>query len=141
VQSLQYYLESLENNGLLTTEPLGWGNIERFLKMGPSSLDGQKGCFAVSSMREFPILPHEAIAIVTRSRSKLKQLIAKNIEVERPKMNADSPCGIGPDLFYRTQHGAKLEFGPCLHGPQNRRFDEYSPETVTVRAGPRSLRS
>jgi uncharacterized protein YgfB (UPF0149 family) len=41
-------------------------------------------------MREFPILPPEAIAIVTRSRSKLKQLIAKNIEVERPKMNADS---------------------------------------------------
>jgi TetR/AcrR family transcriptional regulator, copper-responsive repressor len=25
VQSLQYYLESLENNGLLTTELLGWG--------------------------------------------------------------------------------------------------------------------
>ena len=41
-------------------------------------------------MREFPILPQEAIAIVTRGRSKLKQLIAKNIEVERPKMNADS---------------------------------------------------
>ena len=90
VQSLQYYLESVEEKGLLTTEPLGWGNIERFLKMGPSSLDGQKGCFACSSMREFPILPPEAIAIVTRSRSKLKQLIAKNIEVERPKMNADS---------------------------------------------------
>jgi AcrR family transcriptional regulator len=90
VQSLQYYLESLEKKGLLTTEPLGWGNIERFLKMGPSSLDGQKGCFAVSSMREFSILPAEAIAIITRSRSKMKQLIAKNIEVERPKMNADS---------------------------------------------------
>lgn len=90
VQSLQYYLESLENSGLLTTEPLGWGNIERFLKLGPSRLDGQKGCFAVSSMREFPILPQEAIAIVTRSRGKLKQLIAKNIEVERPKMHADS---------------------------------------------------
>ena len=41
-------------------------------------------------MREFPILPPEAIAIVTRSRSKLKQLIAENIEVERPKMNADA---------------------------------------------------
>src|ERR1700758_2661542 len=51
VQSLQYYLESLEQKGLLTTEPLGWGNIERFLKMGPSSLEGQKGCFACSSMR------------------------------------------------------------------------------------------
>ena len=90
VQSLQYYLESLENNGLLTTEPLGWDNIERFLKIGPSSREGQKGCFAVSSLREFAILPPKAIAIITRSRSKLKQLIAKNIETERPKMNADS---------------------------------------------------
>jgi hypothetical protein len=41
-------------------------------------------------MREFPILPPEAVSIITRSRSKLKQLIAENIEVERPKMNADS---------------------------------------------------
>jgi TetR/AcrR family transcriptional regulator, copper-responsive repressor len=90
VRSLQYYLESLEERGLLTSEPLGWGNIERFLKIGPCNLDGQKGCFACSSMREFPILPPEAVAIVTRSRSKLKQLIVKNIEVERPKMNADS---------------------------------------------------
>ena len=90
VQSLRYYLESLEKKGLLTAEPLGWNNIERFLKMGPCSMEGQKGCFSVSSMREFPILPPEAAAIITRSRSKLKQLIAKNIEVERPKMNADS---------------------------------------------------
>jgi TetR/AcrR family transcriptional regulator, copper-responsive repressor len=90
VQSLRYYLEGLEKKGLLTAEPLGWNNIERFLKMGPCSMEGQKGCFAVSSMREFAILPPEAVGIITRSRSKLKQLIAKNIEVERPKMNADS---------------------------------------------------
>jgi TetR/AcrR family transcriptional regulator, copper-responsive repressor len=69
---------------------LGWNNIERFLKMGPCNLEGQKGCFTVSSMREFAILPPEAVSIITRSRSKLKQLIAKNIDVERPKMNADS---------------------------------------------------
>jgi AcrR family transcriptional regulator len=90
MQSLQYYLESLEKKGLLTAEPLGWNNIERFLKMGPCSTEGQKGCFAVSSMREFAILPPEAVGIITRSRSKLKRLIAKNIEVERPKMDADS---------------------------------------------------
>ena len=57
MQSLQYYLESLEKKGLLTAEPLGWNNIERFLKMGPCSMEGKKGCFAVSSMREFAILP------------------------------------------------------------------------------------
>jgi hypothetical protein len=45
-------------------------------------MEGQKGCFAVSSMREFAILPPEAVAIITRSRSILKRL--KNIEVERP---------------------------------------------------------
>jgi TetR/AcrR family transcriptional regulator, copper-responsive repressor len=90
MQSLQYYLESLEKEGLLTAEPLGWNNIERFLKTGPCSMEGQKGCFAVSSMREFAILPPEAVGLITRSRSKLKQLLAKNIEVERPKMNANS---------------------------------------------------
>src|SRR6266446_3366310 len=79
VQSLQYYLESLEKKGLLTTEPLGWNNIERFLKMGPSSREGQRGCFAVSTMREFAILPPEAVGIISRSRSKLKKLLAKNI--------------------------------------------------------------
>jgi TetR/AcrR family transcriptional regulator, copper-responsive repressor len=48
IQSLQYYLESLEKKGLLTAEPLGWNNIERFLKMGPCCMEGQKGCFAVN---------------------------------------------------------------------------------------------
>src|SRR6202790_4063177 len=68
MQSLQYYLESLEKKGLLTAEPLGWNNIERFLKIGPCSIEGKKGCFAVSSMREFAILPSEAVGIITRSR-------------------------------------------------------------------------
>ena len=35
-------------------------------------------------------MPTEAVGIITRSRNKLKRLIAKNIEVERPKINADS---------------------------------------------------
>jgi len=90
VQSLRYYLEGLEQKGLLTAEPLGWKNIERFLKMGPSSLEGQKGCFAVNSMREFAILPAEVVGLISRSRSKLKRLIVKNIEAEHPKMNAKS---------------------------------------------------
>jgi AcrR family transcriptional regulator len=90
VQSLRYYLKSLEKQGLLTAEPLGWNNIERFLKIGPSSVAGQKGCFAVNSIRESAILPREAIDLVTRSRSQLKQLLAKNIKAERSKMNPDS---------------------------------------------------
>jgi AcrR family transcriptional regulator len=90
VQSLRYYLAGLEQQGLLTAQPLGWNNIERFLKLGPSSLEGQKGCFAVNSMREFAVLPAEVVGLISRSRSKLKRLIVKNIEAEHPKMNAKS---------------------------------------------------
>src|ERR1700732_779771 len=63
VQSLRYYLEGLEKKGLLTAEPLGWNNIERFLKMGPCRMEGQKGCFAVSSMGEFEILPTVSVGL------------------------------------------------------------------------------
>jgi TetR/AcrR family transcriptional regulator, copper-responsive repressor len=90
VQSLRYYLEGLEKKGLLTAEPLGWNNIERFLKIGPCSMEGQKGCFAVSSMREFAILPPEAVSLISRSRGKLRELLARNIEVERPTIRAES---------------------------------------------------
>ena len=61
--------------------------------------EGQKGCFAVSSMREFPILPPDAVDIVTRSRNRLKQLIAKKIEAEHPNMDADSLAEISPDFL------------------------------------------
>jgi hypothetical protein len=47
-------------------------------------------------MREFAILPPEAVSIITRSRSKLKQLIAKNIAAERPK---DKAFHLMPNLF------------------------------------------
>jgi TetR/AcrR family transcriptional regulator, copper-responsive repressor len=58
--------------------------------MGPYCLEGQKGCFAINSMREFAILPPKAVGIIARSRTRLKHLIARNIEVERPKANADT---------------------------------------------------
>ena len=90
VESLRYYLAKQEKRGLLTEEPLGWKNIETFLKRGPHSKDEQKGCFSVSSMREFAILPDEAHAIVAQSRDTLKRLLVKNIEAEGSKMDPES---------------------------------------------------
>ncbi|MBB5315463.1 TetR/AcrR family transcriptional regulator [Tunturibacter empetritectus] len=37
VACLRHYLESQEKRGLLTKEPLGWKNVETFLKNGPST--------------------------------------------------------------------------------------------------------
>jgi AcrR family transcriptional regulator len=99
LESLRFYLDRLQRRGLLTAEPLGWDNIEQFLKLGPSSTEGQKGCFAISSMREVAILPPEAIEILGQSRAQLKQLIARNIEAEKPKANVDELASIVLTFF------------------------------------------
>ena len=86
VACLRHYLESQEKRGLLTKEPLGWKNVETFLKNGPLSKGDQQGCFSVNSMREFAILPSEAYGAVTESRALLERLLAMNIEAEKPRM-------------------------------------------------------
>ena len=86
VACLRHYLESQGNRGLLTKEPLGWKNVENFLKNGPVYKGKQQGCFSVNSMREFAILPAEACAIVTENRALLQHLLARNIRAEKPTM-------------------------------------------------------
>jgi AcrR family transcriptional regulator len=86
VACLRHYLESQGKRGLLAKEPLGWKNVETFLKNGPLNKGEQQGCFSVNSMREFAILPDEAYAVVAENRVLLQRLLAMNIEAERPKM-------------------------------------------------------
>jgi AcrR family transcriptional regulator len=86
VACLRHYLESQEKRGLLTREPLGWNNVETFLKNGPLNKGEQQGCFSVNSMREVAILPDEAYAVMTESRALLERLLAMNIEAENPRM-------------------------------------------------------
>ena len=45
VACLRHYLESQGKRGLLTKEPLGWRNVETFLKYGPLNKKEQQGCF------------------------------------------------------------------------------------------------
>jgi AcrR family transcriptional regulator len=90
VACLRHYLESQGKRGLLTKEPLGWKNVETFLKNGPLNKGEQQGCFSVNSMREFAILPHEAYGVVTENRALLQRLLAMNIEAEKPKMAASA---------------------------------------------------
>jgi TetR/AcrR family transcriptional regulator, copper-responsive repressor len=80
LESLRHYLRKRQQAELLTAEPHGWKNIERFLKLGPCSLEGQMGCFSVDSMNQFALLPPAAQEIVEKSRTLIKELIAKNVE-------------------------------------------------------------
>src|SRR6266478_1034624 len=86
LESLRHYLRKRQKEELLTAKPLGWKNIERFLKVGPCSLEGQKGCFSVNSMNQFAVLPRAAQEIVSKSYAFLKDLIVRNIEAEKPEM-------------------------------------------------------
>ena len=86
VACLRHYLESQERRGLLTKEPLGWGNIEAFLKNGPLNKGEHQGCFSVNSMRELAILPDEAYRVLTENRAGLERLLGMNIEAEKPRM-------------------------------------------------------
>src|SRR3984885_12921875 len=90
VACLRHYLESQGKRGLLTKEPLGWKNIETFLKNGPLDKGEQQGCFSVNSMREFAILPDEAYGVVTENRALLQRLLAMNIEAEKPRIAASA---------------------------------------------------
>jgi len=69
------------------------------LKLGPRNTDGQKGCFAVSSIRELAILPRAAIEMLEHGRVQLKQLIAKNIEAEKPKADINDVAGMVLTFF------------------------------------------
>jgi AcrR family transcriptional regulator len=86
VACLRHYLKGQEKRGLLTKEPLGWKNIETFLRNGPLNKGKQQGCFSVNSMREFAILSDEAFGVVTENRALLRHLLAMNIDAEKPRM-------------------------------------------------------
>src|SRR3954452_9578097 len=83
--SLERYAQT-RGAEILTAQPLGWGNIERFLRLGFGCDDDQRGCFAVNSMRELAGLPAEAQEVISSSQQKLTRLLIKNIEAEEPKL-------------------------------------------------------
>jgi len=88
--SLKYYIENRHGKELLTREPLGWGNVERFLQVVRDCPDGQTGCFAINSMRELAVVPQEAQEMVTMTLGHLKRLLTKNIRAERTRLDPNT---------------------------------------------------
>src|SRR5580700_7894622 len=122
VACLRHYLESQGKRGLLTKEPLGWNNVENFLKNGPLSKGEQQGCFSVNSMREFAILPDEAYGVVTESRALLQRLLAMNIEAEKPRMAASAIAEMVLSFFSGLCIERNLKSGKSS---SNRKIDNF----------------
>src|SRR6202050_2686676 len=82
VASIRQYFDMLTARGTLTKQPLGWNNVEGFLKVRSGSW-GQKGCFSVNSMREFADLPPKARQIMIANMTKAHQLLIDNLAAAR----------------------------------------------------------
>src|SRR5260221_10650717 len=87
---LRYYLDTRDGGTLLMAEPLGWGNIEKFLEEAPSCALDQRGCFSVNSMRELEGRPAEARKVIANGRAKLNQLRQANAAFWKPKMDVNA---------------------------------------------------
>ncbi len=122
LESLRHYLRKRQQEELLTAEPLGWKNIERFLKLGPCSLEGQKGCFSVDSMNQFALLPPAAQEIVEKSRKLLKELIAKNVEAETSAMKPTVLPGMILTFFTGISMEQHLKVSKAT---MNRKVDDF----------------
>ena len=122
VACLRRYLERQEKRGLLTREPLGWKNIETFLKNGPLNKGEQQGCFCVNSMREFAILPDEAYGVVRQNRALLERLLAMNIEAEQPRMTPSAIAEMVLSFFSGLCIERNLKPGKAS---SNRRIDNF----------------
>jgi TetR/AcrR family transcriptional regulator, copper-responsive repressor len=111
VACLRHYLDKQEKRGLLTREPLGWNNVETFLRNGPLNKGEQQGCFSVNSMREFAILPDEAYGVVTENRSQLQHLLAINIAAEKPTMAPSAIAEVVLSFFSGLCIERNLKYG------------------------------
>ena len=96
--SLKYYIENRHGKELLTREPLGWANVDRFLHVVRDCPDGQTGCFAINSMRELAVVP-QAQEMVAMSLGHLKRLLAKNISAERTRLDPNTIAEMVVTLF------------------------------------------
>ena len=85
IASMRRYFEALQDLGTLTRKPVGWGNVENFLKLcdGNWGSWNQKGCFSVNSMRELPNLPLEARELMIASATRLRQGLVHNLSACR----------------------------------------------------------
>lgn len=88
LQSLRHYIGRAPVLEILNKEPLGWGNIENYLKMG-QTCSGQKGCFLINSLRELCDLPAAAKQIVMEHIKRVKSAIAENAKAGGSKIPPD----------------------------------------------------
>ena len=110
---LEHYMVNRGGAITLAHEPLGWSNIEAFLKMACYHTRELKGCFMVYTLRDCPILSASAQAFIAQARATMKECVRRNIEVEKTIAPADEIAG--------NSLSDVLRIGSCPEYPNQRK--------------------
>ena len=105
---MRRYFETLQDLGTLTRKPLGWQNLENFLKLCDSDWGSwsRKGCFSVNSMRELPNLPLKARELMVASLMRIRLELVRNLSASRPRRKDNDALA---DLILTFFIGISLE--------------------------------
>ena len=106
--SLRRYFDNRPARQILKREPFGWENIETYLKTVCPTPEGQRGCFAVNTLRELETLPAEAQKLIRENRAKLKKLFAQNIP-SASRLSAVAASELILSFYYGLQAEQNIE--------------------------------
>lgn len=84
LESLRRYHENSPHYNFLKVEPLGWRNIENYMKAKLSCKD-QKGCFLAYTMREYSIIPTKVKQLIEKASTEVHELFLRNVKAEKIK--------------------------------------------------------
>ena len=104
LECLKQYKSKSNALELLNTQPLGWKNIKEFLKLG-LNCQGQKGCFMINTLREFPIVPSKAKNFIESQVSIIKEALILNLKASQTQKNTEDLA----DIILTFNTGLKLK--------------------------------
>jgi TetR/AcrR family transcriptional regulator, copper-responsive repressor len=123
LESLRHYLNTRGGDNILLSDPMGWGNIRRFLEIGHTCYSGRRGCFSVNSLRDASRLPPEACRIIDENNTKLRGLLSINVKAADPKK---SNPGLLSELIFTFFSGLCLEENSRVEAsPQRKKIDQF----------------
>ena len=88
VECVRHYLSVRGGPGVLNAQPLGWNNIENFMRLAYYAEGDQKGCFTVSSVRDLANIPRAACELLEGCFETMSAGILQNVQAETTKMDA-----------------------------------------------------
>nr|WP_233630079.1 TetR/AcrR family transcriptional regulator [Burkholderia gladioli] len=117
LNALLHYYANRGADRILASTPKGWGNIERFLRLGETGEAGCVGCFSVNSLREFASLPERSREAISAYHRRLLPDIVENIEAEKHTMPASTIAEIVMVFFSGFCIENNLDGAPPLGDP------------------------